>query len=1483
MTVGANRQPPLAKAQKATVRHDYKTPGLIRAGFQYQDLVAIEILINFYRQRNLYAWVQLEAEDRAFRSIEDVVACTPDGLYELTQVKFTADPDTPANHLSWKWLTANSGTRKKSLLQKWAETTLHHKAAGTLAQAALKTDRVPDAAFTKCLEGTKVDYTRMSAEDRAKVEEQLGSLEAAKSFFESFEFIHSLPRLDDLEEKLWSRIASDTDRGGWALFREQVQRWSTRKGQPAPDGKVKYIHLRQAFSVERSKPIPQGFLVPPTYSIPDSDFDRAFLEEITGSDGLTVLWGPPGRGKSTYLSHCVAGINQKSTVCIRHHYFLSLEDRSEGRFHYHAIARSLEHQLKEAIPDLQGSRKDFGELLETVALRLQGEGRRLIVVIDGLDHVWRDHRDHEDMEVLFNALLPLPTNVRLVVGTQKIASEHLPARLLKTLPAEHWTELPLMSQTAVHRWLRSQDKAGRLNLEVVGRQSRGQVVRAIARAFHDISQGLPLHLIYSFEAVARTGNAVTAKDVSALPACPTGDISDYYRSFWERMGAKAQKSLHVLAGLEFGPPPFAMHDCFGRSNESLAALAEINHLLDYRETEVRPFHGSLFAFVRDLPEHEATFPAHASDVLVWLETLAPEYWRWAWLWITKAQLGNPSDLLDEPNREWAISSLVAGFPIEQLVTILDHAEKAAFDAFDLPRLLSLRLLKTRVVNGPEFQTNEWPLFQEIAVSLSEDPHIRSLLRAAFHRASVDLLPFIIRSADESVRANLAQATIAELNQRIVRLQHNEVGSRSEYYELDRAIVAALANDGSQSAQRVLAYAKRFEEAEAEALIATYVMGSLLASNFDNIFEVGKQWSRHDIDRDMLAALCFEGLDPAAKPELKALTHPAIRCFALLKGGTAKRSRTKKDLSRLFAGDDSPDPGFVHDTRRVVYEVFFVALATGLSGGQAQGSSHIPSEAQTTWLGEAVRALERLAGVIAEGWKTARRWPTLQDIYSAFELQPSTLNSHDAQRRFIAVRLALRDIAVDLCTIAKGLDPNALIDVSDIASASMSPFWLDELWLDSFTERRLPLHTSEAAQVIVERVGHDFDTKIMQFNERATDAIKLAMFASDYDLIPLAKKELRRAIGCLLGYGAHKDMFALEVLESLDLLARNGDGNARKSLLDLAGAFGALTEYTDGDATDHVSKKYYEVIAAYFPERVPSCYAHLIRDEEWHYAEALAIAFAETDQVESRTGRALLESYIVPPELLALKKTAASRLHTQAALASVQQKTGRATEAPSEQKETTPAGNPNSIGDDPESGETEVSVPEPSEFPPKRLQEYLSATRDVSSYGHKRKLVTEWLKYWEGAGRAEEALTNLEAAISETRRLLDFDDVLDVAFEISLKTQGRSKAFSWLIRAHVRGFGWYRWPMSNDDEAQTRMRAVALHYREQWREFIRNTTKPVFLIRAERNGIVIGLSRLVYFLVEVGELDLARTYALEMARVFKEELTDQPIEKPEWSR
>ena len=106
--------------------HDFKRTGIGRGGLEYQDLVAIEVLIGFLRNRDRYKWVEVEAEDPAYQAIDDVVACRKDGQLELTQVKFTPDPLRPDLRLSWEWLTTRkpNGT---SLLQKWAKTTLAHR------------------------------------------------------------------------------------------------------------------------------------------------------------------------------------------------------------------------------------------------------------------------------------------------------------------------------------------------------------------------------------------------------------------------------------------------------------------------------------------------------------------------------------------------------------------------------------------------------------------------------------------------------------------------------------------------------------------------------------------------------------------------------------------------------------------------------------------------------------------------------------------------------------------------------------------------------------------------------------------------------------------------------------------------------------------------------------------------------------------------------------------------------------------------------------------------------------------------------------------------------------------------------------------------------------------------------------------------------------------------------------------------------------
>ena len=117
----------------------------------------------------------------------------------------------------------------------------------------------------------------------------------------------------------------------------------------------------------------------------------------------------------------------------------------------------------------------------------------------------------------------------------------------------------------------------------------------------------------------------------------------------------------------------------------------------------------------------------------------------------EAELGDPSRLVSGPSRDWAISALVSGYPIEQVITILDHAEAAAWDHFDLYRLMYIRRLKVRAMNGPSFQTQQWPVLAETAMSLSCDPHLLAIQRRDMYRTATGAWPFIVRTAPPEQR------------------------------------------------------------------------------------------------------------------------------------------------------------------------------------------------------------------------------------------------------------------------------------------------------------------------------------------------------------------------------------------------------------------------------------------------------------------------------------------------------------------------------------------------------------------------------------------------------------------------------------------------------------------------------------------------------------------------------------------------------------
>ncbi|SFD35397.1 hypothetical protein [Tropicimonas isoalkanivorans] len=228
-----------------------------------------------------------------------------------------------------------------------------------------------------------------------------------------------------------------------------------------------------------------------------------------------------------------------------------------------------------------------------------------------------------------------------------------------------------------------------------------------------------------------------------------------------------------------------------------------------------------------------------------------------------------------------------------------------------------------------------------------------------------------------------------------------------------------------------------------------------------------------------------------------------------------------------------------------------------------------------------------------------------------------------------MRLALIDAAFDLSLIGRGLDAAYQIDDIALSKARASPFWLNELWLEKLTMRRVSLHDPASAEKFIATYMDELEQTVTVFNERAATFGKLALAAHDHNQPQLAAQSLRHAVDCLLGYGWRKDAFANDVLTVLEMMIEAGDHDAKQTLLALAGAFHRITDYTDGDGTNHIRSEYYAAVAKHYPERIAPMLNDLIWAEDWRYVEDLYEELPSLPLAQTAEGAALLSTFIMP--------------------------------------------------------------------------------------------------------------------------------------------------------------------------------------------------------------------------------------------------------------
>ncbi|WP_156042073.1 NACHT domain-containing protein [Bradyrhizobium sp. URHD0069] len=1029
-----------------------KNAGIPRMGFEYQDLIGIEVLLRFYRDPNLFHWVELEADEPKVGKLDDVVAARKDNTFELLQVKFTVDPNR--YFLDWDWLLEKKG-KGTSLLQKWSGALVKVKGLGAVHSAKLRTNRRPSDDFVLSLKDGFVDFDKIRTAQQATLLMEFGSEAAARDFFEQFEFAHSEALVDDLEARLKGDIVpTDTDNTGWLVLREQARRWATRKKSPDPDGRIRYEHLVQIITKRRPKPIPQNFAVPALYQVPSKDFHGAFTARVkTELKPVSVLWGSPGRGKSTYLSFLVQSLRDADLPVVRHHYFLSLDDSTVDRVSFTEISSSLMDQIAgrylDAVRGMESAPNQLRKWLEACGKHYSAEGKRFYVVVDGLDHVWREQRNTAQMEHLFNYLLPCPDNVYLLIGTQKVAPDQLPLKLIQRAEKKDWIEVPPMDEAAVHAWLTGQHDAGRLLLRDIKHNVKLTELSEVSKAFFAISNGNPLHLIYSFEALVRRGVVVTSDEVSLLPSCPDGDIRKYYGGLWTRLPANARKVLHLVAGSDFHWPPDGLRRCAG-------PLDEVDHLLEHRRSGLVPFHGSILAYAREQPDHDSTFQSVLPSVVRWLEREAPEYWRWAWLWIMRARSGDTNELLSLTSRDWIIRSLAKGWPADQIVIILSAAEERAFERNDYVRTMQLRTLKTRLQNGQDYQIDRFHDFQESAVRSAGNEQQILNMADGLPSASDDEIVTLLRCLNGVEKDGIGAECYEELRRQVnlwISLRHR---AGEEFFSLAENFIEAIVDFGRPDLRKLLRFIGQFHPRD--RMYLTFLRHVVRTRNFDMacsmlgllVAQKHKVW-RNATENAVVQIASAEDIDLALRLAPQSNISPLLSCWYRLKGHQPPQPCNLIDLSAAAVGTDydyGPNPA----VEKFLHAFFFSAFDAAL---QAQGDC-VPAlpgieRSKLGWLQEAIDRLWNAA------WEIAKN-PTDIGFGSIFvglaELAPVDIQhrpSEPASAQYRALRAIVGEIALDLHGLKCAMTGASLVEPDAFGVARGSIHWVDAIWIAGRTD------------------------------------------------------------------------------------------------------------------------------------------------------------------------------------------------------------------------------------------------------------------------------------------------------------------------------------------------------------------------------------------------------------------------------------------------
>ena len=1468
-------------------------PGPIRIGFDYQDAHAINLFIEWAAHPNRYVWAKLESEESGF--LDDVIMLDKDNILHVKQIKYSVHPEVPEE--SWSWnhlLERRKGERgaKPSFFKKWfiswhdlaKEQTFSKIMPSFYTNRKAGLDLLESTSFSSEGYGRIINYEKVKNKFKPHFEEMLSQISPLsenelRGFLNVFHLHFDEPDLNDVRQNAKKRFeALGGNEEGWLSLKESVRTWATMRDLPTLGGTITIEALRKAAKWLEPKGLNQEFVVPDDFFLFDDHIHQQLLSDLKQpSGGVRVLVGSPGIGKSTYLSHLYKELKNQNWPVIRHHYFVSIKDpKFSDRLDHRRAWESLIHDIlfehKESLEE--DSARNPGDLplrdlLTKSSQYYRQNGKSLVLIIDGLDHVAR-YSSIDELHDFLSEVVPATDGLWVVFGTQPMEERNFPPTFFNASPRKDWIEVHSLSEDGVTHIVNS-------NSERIKLPDSQYAEDEIVSTFIKITEGHPLHLRYSIDFIANNigDGFLTAYELENLPPYG-GNITFYYEELWRRSPEEGQRLAILLALAEFPLRQEHLIQCLDplgtQSVQLMKGFKQISHLITQTSEGLLPFHPSFVPFVENTPQYKGFSAQMKKNLKEWVENFAPEHIRWAHLTRLEYELGNPDPLINSLNREWIIEALIKSRPFYRIEEQLRLGVDAAMHKEDLPRALEIGLLLFYVERIPDEMTEPFNKLWSLCLQNIDEAPL-SLLPDL----STPQLLTLSRLAESSGRKEIGGIIVDILNRRQKQNQPRMKGEISDPWWPDAMALAKAVAYFRFSTSALIKYAIQFRdlyrtsdlisaygEALAETSQFTTLEGLLLSGDLQTnekleILEVCAKWAfkkKQDIIK-VIQLQPEEGWGP--------LTWVYL-CI--------NKQVPNDRIPKLLDYDQFPltVKEYLTAERMLNAEKFLTCYLSSLSltllGHENIVENWIKDSKDSRWSLQVADLLCELGVDTAKQLMEKRSYDYIGFVNKVDCLpQPTWAKDKEIIELLHAFQIAIQNIFRINFLLNGWYNEKVSIDLETVQKYSDSPFFGTSRFIESIISLSEPTLGQEAYLRFIAKEEDRLRTEITYFSTRAERYVDLALLAKIHSDQVGCQRLLKKAATNMIAYGYHKDLFLLLVLESIEACH---DANSKKGamwLTRIASLIEEVENYTDGDETNHLPKAIAKSLSKINPERLMAYYCDLATKERLFLAQDVFHHLVSSFKFESAVEASLAKTAVDFDSISALKASASSGNKIAQSVINENKEYFGNLESfdPEKEKPTSYAAMPK------EHDETDLL-----KVPPNGLKEKLLS---IKTHYERNKFLLIWFSTWVTQPRFRREVYE---STSDWINLIGIEKVefkiLDLLYPLAIEFEGKEKGFDLLCEANIEGYGWSRF-FSDKNAITKRWEFLKANFPSRTKEFMKRSLEKTRL--GKRYSFFMPIPLGVEFLLYFGSIEEAESLTEAGVRFAESLMADLELPTPSW--